>query len=114
MCRMTTVPTRLTPPRRGQYPEVDGCALRVYSAYQALLSRPAWEALGQPEAVAIEVDERGYSIVATTPADPSAIRLYHHRKLSIGVIAAALKGATFPLRITLVPEDGRLRFGAVA
>jgi hypothetical protein len=112
---MTTVPTRLTPMRRGRgYPAVEGLELRLYNAYQGLLSRAAWEALGSPEAVAIEYDDRGYSIVATTLADASAIRVRRHRTISTGVIAGALKGSVFPLRVTLVLEDGRLRFGDVA
>ena len=124
---MTTLPTRLTPPERGNFPKIEGCALRVYTPHQGLLSRSAWEALGSPEAIAIEVNAGGYSIVATTLHDPSAIRVYRHRKVSIGVIAGALKDSEFPLRISLEPERyvvyesgkpdvmlARLRFGNVA
>src|ERR1700674_4285710 len=88
MCAMDTA-TRLIPPKRGNYPPVDGLALRVYGSYAALLSRSAFEALGSPPAVAVEVDERGYSIVPTTREDRLGIRVYGQRKLSLGVISAA-------------------------
>ena len=123
---MTTAPTRLTPhPAKTRYPALAGCTLRVYNDYQALLSRPAWEALGSPPAIAIEYDDRGYSIVATTLGDASAIRVYKHRAVSIGVIAAALRGLPRPLTIELEEEHEitsgigfgggitRLRFGDV-
>jgi hypothetical protein len=88
--------------------------LRVYSEYRGLLSRSAWELLGSPECVAVEVDEIGYSIVPAVRSDRTAIRVYRGRNLSLGVISSALRGSVFPLRISLVPEQGRLRFGNVA
>jgi hypothetical protein len=120
---MTTTPTRLTPPARGNFPAVEGCTLRVYTEHQAMLSREAWEALGSPAAVAIEYDDRGYSIVPVSVEDRDAIRVYRHRKLSIGVIAGALRGSAFPLRIKLERETEqtgpdtygpRLRFAEVS
>jgi hypothetical protein len=111
--------TRLTPkPAATRYPAVEGCALRIYTEHQGMLSRAAWEALGSPPAIAIEYDDRGYSIVATTLGDAAAIRVYRNRQVSIGVLAAALRGSAFPLRISLEPEydmeSCRLRFGTVA
>jgi hypothetical protein len=109
---MTT--TRLTLAKRGNFPTVEGCALRVYSEYQAMLSREAWEALGSPPAIAFETDDGVYSIVPAGLGEDGAIRVYGNRQVSIGVLAAALRGSAFPLRVTLVPEDGRLRFGEIA
>jgi|SRR5580692_6822375 hypothetical protein len=105
---------RLAPPRRGTYPAVQGCALRVYSAYQAMISREAWEAIGKPAAIAIEVDAGGYSITAADLTEEGAIKIYGNRQVSIGVIAAALRGLAFPVSIALLVEDGRLRFGDVS
>jgi hypothetical protein len=121
-----TETTLLTPRKHGGFPTIEECALHVYGPYQALISRPAWEYLGSPLAVAIGYDDRGYSIVPVSVEDRDAIRVYRHRKLSIGVIAGALRGSAFPLRITLIEENEivsgegfgggitRLRFGDVA
>ena len=106
--------TRLTPkPANTRYPAVEGMALRVYSAYQGMLTRPAWEALGSPPAIAIEYDDGGYSIVAAALGEEGTIRVYKGRQCSIGVIAEQLRGLAFPVSISLLPEDGRLRFGDV-
>lgn len=110
---MTETPTRLQPPKRGTYTPVEGLALKVYSEYMGMLSLDAWRTLGEPPAIAFDLDERGYSIVAAQLGEATAVRLHQNRKASLGVITDALRGAEFPLQITLIAEDGRLRFGTI-
>lgn len=110
---MTTLDNILIPPRRGSYEPVEGLELRCYSEHQGMLTRPAWEHLGSPAAVGFTLDPTGYAIVAMELGKPGAIKLHQNRKVSLGVITSALKDAAFPLRITLVPDGARLRFGRV-
>jgi hypothetical protein len=66
-----------------------------------MLSMPAWEALGSPSHVAFGYDESGYYIVPGDPQSHLSVKVHKGRHISLGVIASALAGQGFPLKITL-------------
>ena len=109
---------RLQPTNGHGYQPISGAQLRLYSLYGGMLTTAAWEQLGKPEAVAIELSpSAGYSIIRATLGEPDAVPLSKHRRLASGMLSPALRGETFPLVITLLPapgDPGRLIFGAMA
>lgn len=102
----------LEPPKQHRMPAITSLSLTVYSRYSGHLSIPAFEALGQPTHVSFGYDDGGYYVV---PGDGSlmSVKVHKGRHVSLGVISQALAGASFPLRIELLVDDGQLRFGTI-
>jgi len=107
--------TRLTRPDTKRHP-IEQSQLRMYNPAIGMLTTAAYEAIGSPEAVAVELAAGGrYSIVAAELGEPEALKVFPHRRLRLGILSAAVRGETFPLVIPLMPargEPGRLIFGA--
>lgn len=103
----------LEPPKQHRKPAITSLSLTVYSRYSGMLSIPAWEALGSPSHVAFGYDDSGYYVVPGDPDSHLSVKVHARRNISLGVIAAALPVASFPLRITLDVDDTMLRFAKI-